>query len=356
MGIIFYEMLVGFPPFWNKNDNSKDVSMKLKNFKKYLSIPKEVKMSKEAKKLIFDFLSDRENRLGKNGISEIKNHIFFKHFDWENIRQIKPPFIPKLFSYDKESFKYRLKRKINLDLYISKEKMNNNNKNIFEIKQEKEKERKYKKIKLNFYDFDFNRELYNLKNKIENNILELIKKEIDNYSKINLKSTNITLEETSTEEIASLKSSGSNKRQKDILSKSHYSTEFKNKYNKCILTNNKNYINKSKSKYGIKKSIKIIPVKNLMNNQNIFYKTMYNSGFRDKSLINKSIRINNVEKEIQKNNKMKSKEKNININTIKISNYQNNNNNKNNEDKRKIKISGKLFMLKKNLGKYLLDQ
>ena len=34
--------------------------------------------------------------MGANGIHEIKNHTFFKGFDWENVRQMKSPFIPKI--------------------------------------------------------------------------------------------------------------------------------------------------------------------------------------------------------------------------------------------------------------------
>ena len=49
VGIIFYEMLVGFPLFGIKNDNDKEVGMRIKHFKKYLSIPKEVKFLKKLK-------------------------------------------------------------------------------------------------------------------------------------------------------------------------------------------------------------------------------------------------------------------------------------------------------------------
>ena len=44
------------------------------------------------------------------------------------------------------------------------------------------------------------------------------------------------------------------------------------------------------------------------------------------------------------------------MNNINCHHINNKNNNNNNEDKKKIKINGKLFMLKKNLGKYLLEQ
>ena len=377
VGIIFYEMLVGFPPFWSKNDNDKEIGMRVKNFKKYLSIPKEVNISQEAQKLIYDFLSESEKRLGKNGIDEIKNHIFFKNFDWDNIRKMKPPYVPKLFIYDKEKFNFRILRKNSLKLYTSKEKINNN-KNIFEIKQEKEKENRYKRINLNFYDFYYNRELDKLKYDIENNITELIKNEIDNYSKINtnIKSGNITLEETSTEEIASLKSNESNKKKKkdNLLSKSYYNTDIKNKLNNIIGLNKiSKSIKTSKSKHLKKNSITIIPIRNLMNNQSLFYKTMYNSGFTDKSLINKSLRkYSNLEKKdsnksIEDNNSIKSVEK-LKNKTIKEKGKNNTNNMNNikcqnviykkisNDEKKTIKINGKIFKIKKNLGKYLLEQ
>ena len=136
-----------------------------------------------------------------------------------------------------------------------------------------------------------------------------------------------------------------------------------------------NYIKSSKSKILKRKSIKIIPIRNLMNNQSLVNKTMYNSKFKDKSVINKSIRKNSnmdidykkkdsnkslksVEK-LQKNVTFQPKDKIINykLNNINCNHINNkNNNNNNNDDKKKIKINGKLFMLKKNLGKYLLEQ
>ena len=94
VGAIFYEMLMGFPPFFSENPQM--TCMKIKNYKKYLSFPNERKISPEAKKLINDFLTEPKKRLGYNGIEEIKNHIFFKGFNWEKIREMKPPFVPEL--------------------------------------------------------------------------------------------------------------------------------------------------------------------------------------------------------------------------------------------------------------------
>ena len=132
VGVILYEMLVGFPPFWNENFTTKEIALKLKNFKKNLNIPIGVEISNEAKKLIFDFLTEKENRLGRNGIEDIKNHIFFKGFDWEKVRQMKPPYAPELFVYNKDKYNFRIRRKKSLEIYTSKENMNRY-KNIFDI-------------------------------------------------------------------------------------------------------------------------------------------------------------------------------------------------------------------------------
>ena len=225
VGIIFYEMLVGFPPFWGENDTPKDTGLKLKNFKKYLNIPKGVKISHGAKKLIFDFLSDRENRLGVNGIDEIKNHIFFKGFDWENVRKMKPPFVPNLVPFGKGNLQFMKRR--SLKFYTSKENLKGA-KTIFE-KEEKEKENKLKKVNLHFYDFYYDKDLVELKYKIENNLEEFIKNEIDNFSKRSSKSENMTLEETSTEEIISLKSNESGKNKKKFWNNYYYNSDIKNK-------------------------------------------------------------------------------------------------------------------------------
>ena len=377
VGIIFYEMLVGFPPFWSENYTTKDISLKLKNFKKYLNIPNGVKISKEAKKLVFDFLCEKEKRLGKNGIEEIKNHIFFKNFDWDNVRQMTPPYIPKMFEYENNKFKYNfnLMRQNSLKIYTSKEKVKNNTNNIFEIKQEKENENKFKKININFYNFDFNRELVELKYNIENNITELIKKEIENYnfSKNNSKSinTNITIEEPSTEEIASLKSAESSKKKNKNLSKSYYNTEIKNRFTKNFLPFEQinNYNKNPKAKITKKNSIKIIPIRNLLNNQNqnLLYNNSINSAFKNKSkrkLSNNDIiykrKGSNTDSITNGKNNAKSIEKTY--KTYKTNIFKNQNQNciskklNYENDQMKMKINGKLFMIKKHLGKYILEQ
>ena len=53
-------------------------------------------MSKEAEDLIFKLINNPNERLGLKGADEIKKHPFFKGVDWDNIRNTKAPFIPKL--------------------------------------------------------------------------------------------------------------------------------------------------------------------------------------------------------------------------------------------------------------------
>ena len=364
VGIIFYEMLVGFPPFWGESDTPKATGLKLKNFKKYLNIPKGVNISPEAKKLIFDFLSERENRLGVNGIDEIKNHKFFKNFDWENIRKMKPPFVPNLVPFGKGNLLFMKRR--SLKFYTSKENLNVA-KTIFE-KEEKEKENKLKKVNLHFYDFYYNKDLVEVKNQIENNLEEFIKNEIENFSKISSRSVNMTLEETSTEEIISLKSNESGKNKKKFLNNYFYNSDIKNKTKSRFTCSDKKPNGCMTSKFRKQKSIQIIPVRNLMNNLRDNYRTLA----KDKSLrkshnfeifpkrksSNNSIIIKDnesINSEVVKPRKINfltKKEKKTNIN-ISMNRYKNEFCKKitSDYDTKKIKINGKLIMVKKNLGK-----
>ena len=364
VGIIFYEMLVGFPPFWGENDTPKATGLKLKNFKKYLNIPKGVNISPEAKKLIFDFLSERENRLGVNGIDEIKKHIFFKNFDWDNVRKMKPPFVPNLVPFGNGNLLFMKRR--SLKFYTSKENLKIA-KTIFE-KEEKEKENKLKKVNLNFYDFYYNKDLVEIKNQIENNLEEFIKNEIENFSKISSRSVNMTLEETSTEEIISLKSNESGKIKKKFLNNYYYNSDIKNKTMSRFNCNDKKANDNMASRFRKQKSIQIIPVRNLMNNLKGNYRTLV----KDKSLrkshnfemfpkrksSNNSIIIKDnesINSDVVKSikiNFLNKKEKKANLN-ISINRYKNEFGKKiiNDYDTKKIKINGKLIMIKKNIGK-----
>ena len=104
VGVIFYEMLVGYAPFCAQG--TREVCKRIIDFKKYLQFPPEIKLSKEAEDLINKLIDDPSKRLGKNGPEEIKAHPFFNGIDWENIRTtMKPPFIPDIKNdYDTKYF------------------------------------------------------------------------------------------------------------------------------------------------------------------------------------------------------------------------------------------------------------
>ena len=380
VGIVFYEMLIGYTPFFDELEE--EIIKKVINFKKYLKIPKEANLSKDAQKLILDFLEYKDKRLGKGGIEEIKEHPFFKGFDWDNIRKIKPPFVPKPFRIQNLDLKINLKNN-RLGLYTSKEMQN----------------RGYNKLKhflvkmnLNIYDFYYNKELDELKYNLDNNITELIKKQIKNYSKKKVESKNI-LDELSTEDFLTMPSVESCKKIVRYMNKSTniYNSEVKSNYPFFDFEKIDKDENKILKK---KKAIQIIPIRNLIFNncKNINYNNkkelLYNS-IRSGTPIKNDLKMNNFS--VNKNKKYLMTERkymsksifkdnninNINNNTeMKILNKSKtkdnhykkeklitnikayNDHNEDNKiinienDKRKMKINGKLFMIKKNLGKY----
>ena len=65
-------------------------------YRKYLKIPKEANISKEAADLIKSLITVPEERLGKKGVDEIKKHPFFKNIDWRNMHKKIAPFIPRI--------------------------------------------------------------------------------------------------------------------------------------------------------------------------------------------------------------------------------------------------------------------
>ena len=185
VGVIFFEMLIGYAPFCS--EETKEVCYKVLNWKKYLKIPDDFTLSEEAEDLINKMINNQEERLGKNGIEEIKAHPFFKGIDWDNIRNTKAPFIPDIKNdYDTKYFenfeieepfyppkkKYRKRKDIEFLGYTYKDGIddlyNNNDNEINEF---------YKKII----------EKYNIKEKGKDNLMMLNNKEKrDKNNKINL--------------------------------------------------------------------------------------------------------------------------------------------------------------------------
>lgn len=100
VGIFLYEMLIGDTPFYA--DSLVGTYGKIMDHKKSLNFPPDIEISENAKSLIRAFLTDRHERLGRNGIDEIKRHPFFQHSDWtfDNLRESVPPVVPDLSSDD----------------------------------------------------------------------------------------------------------------------------------------------------------------------------------------------------------------------------------------------------------------
>ncbi|XP_074661024.1 serine/threonine-protein kinase 38-like isoform X2 [Tubulanus polymorphus] len=84
LGVIMYEMLIGYPPFCS--ENPQETYRKVMNWKETLVFPPEMPISNEARDLIQRFACNSDNRIGSNGVDEIKKHSFFKGVDWNHIR------------------------------------------------------------------------------------------------------------------------------------------------------------------------------------------------------------------------------------------------------------------------------
>uniref|UniRef100_A0A6I8PN54 Rho-associated protein kinase 2 n=1 Tax=Ornithorhynchus anatinus TaxID=9258 RepID=A0A6I8PN54_ORNAN len=98
VGVFLFEMLVGDTPFYA--DSLVGTYSKIMDHKNSLSFPEDAEISKHAKNLICAFLTDREVRLGRNGVEEIKQHSFFKsdQWNWDSIRETAAPVVPELSS------------------------------------------------------------------------------------------------------------------------------------------------------------------------------------------------------------------------------------------------------------------
>lgn len=103
VGVFLFEMLVGDPPFYA--DSLVGTYSKIMDHRNSLHFPEEAHISIAAKSLICGFLTDREERLGRNGVDEIKRHAFFHNDQWtfENLRECVPPVVPELSGDDDTS-------------------------------------------------------------------------------------------------------------------------------------------------------------------------------------------------------------------------------------------------------------
>ena len=98
LGTLVYEMLTGWPPFYDKNLRK----MCEQILRSELQFPPQCAASPEARDLIRALLQrDPAQRLGsrraEGGVADIKGHPFFRGMDWERLerKEVAPPFVPR---------------------------------------------------------------------------------------------------------------------------------------------------------------------------------------------------------------------------------------------------------------------
>ncbi|KAM9859090.1 citron Rho-interacting kinase [Aulostomus maculatus] len=98
LGIIAYEMIYGRSPF--SDGTSTKTVHNILNFQRFLKIPEEPRASKQFVDLVQCLLCGAKERLGFQGL---RCHSFFSSVDWNNLRQVLPPFVPALHAEDDTS-------------------------------------------------------------------------------------------------------------------------------------------------------------------------------------------------------------------------------------------------------------
>uniref|UniRef100_A0A667XN68 Citron Rho-interacting kinase n=1 Tax=Myripristis murdjan TaxID=586833 RepID=A0A667XN68_9TELE len=98
LGVIAYEMIYGKSPF--SDGTSTKTIHNILNFQRYLKFPQEPRASKQFVDLVQSLLCGAKERLGFQGL---RCHTFFSSVDWNNLRQVLPPFVPALHAEDDTS-------------------------------------------------------------------------------------------------------------------------------------------------------------------------------------------------------------------------------------------------------------
>ena len=97
VGVILYELLSGDPPF--TSDSPEEVLHMLSEWQHHLKLPRNI--SVKAWDLIQGLIARPSARLNAEQIIE---HPFFDGIDWDNLRNMEPPFVPVLDSETDTSY------------------------------------------------------------------------------------------------------------------------------------------------------------------------------------------------------------------------------------------------------------
>ncbi|XP_062339164.1 citron rho-interacting kinase isoform X2 [Osmerus eperlanus] len=98
LGVIAYEMIYMKLPF--TDSTSCKTMHNIRNFQSSLKFSEEPKSSKQFVNLVQSLLCATRERLGFEGL---RCHPFFSSVDWNNLRQVLPPFVPTLRAEDDTS-------------------------------------------------------------------------------------------------------------------------------------------------------------------------------------------------------------------------------------------------------------
>jgi serine/threonine protein kinase len=96
LGMVFFEMLTGLPPWFHDKDPDRVVEGILHGDTKELNY---CGASEDAQDLIHDLLrKDPAERLGEGGAREVMSHAYFKTVDWVKVaaKKYEPPFVPPM--------------------------------------------------------------------------------------------------------------------------------------------------------------------------------------------------------------------------------------------------------------------
>lgn len=91
LGVIMYECLVGYPPFYA--EEPMQTCRKIVNWRRTLTFPPEAGLSPEAEDLMRRMICGVDERLT---FEQIKMHPFFSPIDWDKLSDMQPPIVPNV--------------------------------------------------------------------------------------------------------------------------------------------------------------------------------------------------------------------------------------------------------------------